>query len=93
MNKYLNKINSADWPKHINFIVDVYNDLPHSSLNYNSPTDIFLNENYKKYAINKHIENIDYNIDKSNEQNIFNVGDYVRILQKKNIFDKEDIKY
>lgn len=94
LNKYLHKINSADWTTHINFILNVYNELPHSSLNFYSPEDIFLSENYEDYANNKHIEKKFYNLDKGNEQkNKFNEGDYVRILEQKNIFDKETKSY
>ena len=94
LNKYLHKKNSANWPEHINFILNTYNELPHSSLNYNWPEDIFLSWNYEDYAAKKHMEKKLFNLEKGEEQkNKFNIGDTVRILEQKNIFDKETKNY
>ena len=81
MNKYLALKNINDWPNNTNFINDIYNDIPHRSLNNYSPNEVFNDDNIinQLNINNNEIINIKY----------YEVGDIVRIRNKKTIFEKE----
>ena len=81
MNKYLALKNINDWPNNTNFINDIYNDIPHRSLNNYSPNEVFNDQE----IINQ------LNINNNENINIkyYEVGDIVRIRNKKTIYEKE----
>ena len=84
MNKYLYIKNSNDWVWSINYINDVYNSNYNRSIKYLSPNELW--ENIK--LVDK-IHDKDYNYN----DKYYEVGDYVRLLNKKNMFDKENQTY
>lgn len=66
-------------------IVESYNDTPHRSLNNFTPNDIFSN---KEARLHLYTQNKEHNEELNNNIKI-QVGDTVRILNKKETFDKE----
>lgn len=80
MEKFLFKMNSNNWPKYVDLVNNIYNNLPHKSLNNLSPVKIFYS-NDTKQTIKKPIKSQ------------FKVFDYVRIKIPKNVFDKEGKNY
>ena len=93
MNKYLALKNINDWPNNTNFINDIYNALPHRSLNNYSPNEVFNNDARYNAHGTVGADNIinQLNINNENIINIkyYEVGDIVRLRNKKTLFEKE----
>ena len=75
--------------KIMKMIIDNYNDTPHSSLNNNTPNEVFKSHELRQQIFN---ENKEHN-DNINDNLEFKIGDNVRILENKNKFDKEKPRF
>ena len=84
LNRYLYIKNNNDWVWAITYINNVYNDNHNRAIKYFSPNDI-----WKNIKLVDKIHDKDYDYD----DKYFEVGHHVRILNKKNIFDKENQRY
>ena len=74
----------------INDLIENYNNSSHRTLKDKSPNDYFENN---KLQNNKKMNDILYNIDIKNNTNHLEIGDNVRAIIKKKIFDKENINF
>lgn len=81
MNKFLTLKNINDWVHNYDYINNIYNELPHRGIKNYSPNEVFNNDDL--------INNIKNNIKNDDQNKYFEVGDYVRIRNKKSIFEKE----
>uniref|UniRef100_A0A6C0EIM9 Integrase catalytic domain-containing protein n=1 Tax=viral metagenome TaxID=1070528 RepID=A0A6C0EIM9_9ZZZZ len=70
-------------------ILDNYNNTIHSSIYNNTPNEAFEN---KDIQIKYRKETLDYNDNINNKINL-KIGDTVRAIKKKKIFDKENIRF
>lgn len=86
LRRYFTAYNTYKWIDIIDDIVNNYNNSYHSSIK-TTPNNIT-----KKEINNNYVENIIYNANIRNKMNI-DVGDYVRTMNSKTIFDKEGEKY
>ena len=79
--------NSINWFNYLTNIIDVYNNSIHNGINGIKPNEVMEDENFKEIStINfwKAVKNVEL---KENSP-VFNVGDLVRIQNKKNLLSK-----
>ena len=83
--KYLLIHDTNNWVDAIYGLINLYNDTPHSSLQDRTPNDAYDDE---KYLLLKYLKNQRYN-DSIQSGLHLHVGDKVRAVVGKNVFDKE----
>ena len=83
--KYLLIHDTTKWVDALPAIIEIYNDSPHSSLHHRTPNEAYDDE---VYLLKKYLKNQQYNDDIQRKLD-FAVGDIVRAMVGKNLFDKE----
>jgi len=83
--KYLLVYNTTKWVEVLPQLIELYNDSSHSSLNNKTPDEAYTDETY---LLKKYVKNQKYNDDIQSKLDL-HVGDRVRAVVGKNVFDKE----
>lgn len=83
MSRYKLVYEDNNWPKYLDEIVQMYNNLPHRSLKGKTPEEVFMDDRLNS---EDYVDRVTHNT-KVNAK--FEVGDQVRILEPKRLFGKE----